>query len=486
MKNHKIKYFIFILLFTLLSLNLIFENFSIYQLKFKELKGYSTVYYKPVFSVQNWLSGKYQDSLNLYLDNNIFFHIPLVKLNSQYLFSFFRKSNAPELVIGKNDECYQIDYIREFTGEYYVGEDLLKRRFQNLKYLQDTLDKLGIKLMIVLAPGKCRYKPDNIPEHLLKNMSDKDITNYTSIVNLCKKLQINCLDLQNYFEEIKDTCSFPLFPTYGVHWSDYGMTLALDTFLNYAKNLTQKNIPKLKIKKLELTNIPRGPDYDMGEIMNLIFRLPEKTLAYPVFDLSDTVNSIKDLNVLFVGDSFLPYWLKYDLPNYLYKTYNFWSYNSMVYPEFYTREVYTDQLNLKEEILKRNLIVLECSERFLYTAFWKFEERIFYIFNEAAKTDGKLLHYNSITGKKREFSLYFEYSKKIGKPFYEVIDSVASNYDKIYAPGTVEYYKYMIKLDEKWFEAVKKDAIEKNVPLEEMIQRHAEWMVMQYEKNLNN
>jgi hypothetical protein len=467
------KHIIFGFILCVISFTAIIEITGLQLFKFRPLGGFSKEYTRPEFKIENWLSGTFQDSMSLFKDNNTLLRTPLIRFYNEYNFRLFKTTRAPEVVIGKNNECFQIDYIREYTGEYFVGEDLIFERCKRLKYLQDTLNKIGIDLIVVFAPGKASYMPENIPDHMKRKIYPEN--NYRCFIKTCDKLDINVLDLQKHFNSIKDTVSWPLYPTYGIHWSDYGMYLALDTFINSVEKLTKKNIPDLIVSEIETTTIPRDQDNDIARTLNLMFEPKEKTLAYPKFQFSDTTKP--EINALFIGDSFLFHWFKYDLGTYLFKKYNFWYYNVMVYPEYEKQKLMNYSLDIGADIKSRDIIVLECTERFLYTAFWNFEEVVYNIFNPEYKPDAMIYHLNDITKDHKRFINAYDAAVNSGQTLKEVIYSVADSLAVKLKPGTVEFYEYSIRQSPEWLEGIKLQAQQQGVPLEEMIHRNAVYMV---------
>ncbi len=419
------------------------------------------------------MSAEYQDSLSNYLDNTTVFRPPLIRLFNESRFRLFNKSTAQSVVIGKNNQLFQIDYVREYTGDYFVGEELIRQRCNRIRYLQDTLSHLGVELLLVMAPGKATYMPENLPDRFRQKTAKN--TNYQCFKKTCIEMGINTLDLQSYFLEMKDTASWPLYPSYGVHWSDYGMYLALDTFTNLATQLTTKKIPALTLSGIDITNTPRGEDYDTGDIMNLMFTLKEVELAYPQFNNADTTKP--ELDVLFVGDSYIFHWLKYKLGEYLFKNYNFWYYNVMVYPEYYTQELYNYNLNIKEEILKRDLIVLECAETFMYTAFWNFEDMAYKLFFDDYKIDDVYYYQNDITKDHSQFIEVYNASVKKNKLFATELLDEAKHRAQTAPVGSVEFYVHSIKNDKQWLELITRQAAEQGIPLEDAILNNARWMV---------
>jgi hypothetical protein len=473
----KLKYLIFIILMSVLLIPLFQQYTGFIPVKIKPLDGFTDSTTKPVFNIDRWFAGQYQDSLTDWLNQSQVFRPSLVRINNQMQYSFYNKTNAAGVVLGKNRQCFQSDYIYNYTGEFFIGRELIDMRMQRIKFLQDTLQNRGIQLLVVLAPGKAGFMPDNIPDSMIYKTKTRPENNHDYMVEQLKNLNINHIDLHTYFIEMKDTASWPLFPTYGIHWSDYGSYLALDTFLTAARNLTQKHIPELKPSHIELSNIPRGQDYDLGELMNLMFRLPEKELAYPKFAFDDTAKN-PEVDILFVGDSYVFHWLKNPIPEYLYKHYNFWYYNVMVYPQFYVKNLYNYNLDIPAEVLKRDIVVLECTERFLHASFWKFEEIMYKYLKPGYHSEPIIYHITDITKDREQFLAVYSYARANNISLEDALWQEAADRAENDAPlGSLEFYIDAIKTNKEWLHEVEKQANEQSVDLEEMIRRNAQWMV---------
>ncbi|HOE03960.1 MAG TPA: hypothetical protein PLZ52_01990 [Bacteroidales bacterium] len=466
------KHILFGFIVAILLLTALIENTGFIHLRFEPLKGFASTYQRPRFTLKTWMSAEFQDSLGAYLDNNTVFRAPLIRMYNEVNYRLFSKSTAKTVVIGKNNQLFQTDYIREYNGEYFIGKELIRQRCERIKYIQDTLARAGIDLLVVLAPGKASFFHEFIPDRYQQNKHGN--TNYRCFKQTCAELGINTLDLQACFMQMKDTASWPLYPTYGVHWSDYGMYLALDTFVNHISQLTGKKVPALTVSGIDKTHQPRGEDYDTGDLMNLMFPLNETTLAYPKFSNADTVTP--EINALIVGDSYIFHWLKYGLGEYLFKDYRFWYYNVMVYPEYYTQELYNYNLNIKEEIMKRDIIVLECAETFMYTAFWNFEDMAYKLFNPAYKADGVFYYQNDITKDHDQFLEVYDAAVRKNKALAAELLNEAQLRESTAPLGSVEFYIYSIKSDEQWLALITRQAAEQGVPLEEAIRNNAIWM----------
>ena len=444
-------------------------------IKTKALNGFSETSNKPDFSVKSWFYGDYQENLTSYLNINNKLRPPFVRINNQIDFSLFNKTNAVGVVLGKNNQCFQADYIYEYNGEFFVGEKLLDERLYRLHIIQDSLKNHGVEFLVILAPGKEAYMPENIPDSMRTNPDVQ--TNYKYLAEQMAVLGIQHIDLNKHFSEMKDTVSWPLFPTYGIHWSEYGAYLAQDTFLTTIRNLTGKFVPELDAKSLEISNIPRLQDDDLGKLMNLAVKLPETNLAYPQFDFSDTLRD-PELDILFIGDSFLFHWLQNPLPEYLYRHFNFWYYNVMVYPQFYEEEVYNYDFDFLEQTLSRDIIVLECTDRFLYTAFWKFEELLYSHFTPEYSPDMEFYHINDITKDHNQFIEVVHGAWQRGISIEDAIwEEAKRRANETPTLGSLEFYIKSIKDNPDWLSEIEEQAQAQGVDVEEMIRRNAQWML---------
>src|SRR4029077_2389756 len=127
-------------------------------------------------------------------------------------------------------------YIDAYEGSDFAGSRKINERLSELKFLQDTLAKLHKTLLIVFAPSKDLYRPENLPEGTRKG----DSTNYEVSIKTSKEIGLNFIDFEKCFREKKNKSQYPLYCKYGSHWSDYGACFAGDsiiTMIEYLRNI---------------------------------------------------------------------------------------------------------------------------------------------------------------------------------------------------------------------------------------------------------
>lgn len=314
---------------------------------------------KPVFSTDAWLSREYQDLKDDYNNDHWAFKETFVRLNNQFYYQAFNQIRVNSFVLGKDNYVYSEGYIFSAFGDDYVGKEKIKSKLDKIKVIQDTLKKKGIDLFLSFAPGKGEYCIEQIEDKYKHPITN---TNYQDYVNVSKQLGINVLDLKAYFQKLKPTTQYPLFPKFGHHWSYYGECLAVDTIIGYIEKLHHCDMPAITWNKIEVVDTARSRDADVLKSMNL-FKNPEQNmkLAYPevLFEQDSLKNTTR---VLTISDS---YWYG---PVYMGVGANcfaggqFWYYYNKIVPRpsDEIREVW--QLDLKQSLESNQVIMLLYSD----------------------------------------------------------------------------------------------------------------------------
>lgn len=395
----------------------------------KPLGGVFVTVDNPNFNDSTWFSGDYQKQKELYLNENLGYRKTLIRLNNQIDFTLFNKNSAEKIVIGKENYLFENNYISATTGEDYIGDKNVNNKIQQAKKAQDILADNGIKLLYVFAPGKATFYKDKIPDKYFSKGQDPT-TNYSQFKAACDQNNINYIDFNSWFLNMKDTASYPLFPKAGIHWSYYGMYLCADSLIKKMETDLNKDLPELNLASLEVSTEQRYTEYDLGNMMNLLFPIETYDLAYPAYAYEQEGKHRP--NTLVIGDSF--YWNMYysGIPANVFNGLEFWYYNSKYYNDGTStpkREVRT--LDYLEEIFKYEYIII-------------------------LQTDGGLNNFGF-----GFFNQLVTYSNEGSVP-----------------EGVINYIK-TINSDPKWLESIKIKAQERGITLDEMILIDARYMYEQ-------
>jgi hypothetical protein len=358
-------------------LTLFVAHFTQYQWNWKPVKpldGYYLNAKKIKFSWKDWFSGSYQEAEDQYLNDHFGFRSVFIRLNHQLRFSLFNKIKTAWVTVGKENYLYEETYIKAWYGTDFIGADSIEKRMYKLKALQDTLNNLGGKLMIIFAPGKGSFYPEYIPDNL---HTEKTTTNIEIYRQYVEKLQINCIDFHRYFIDNKGKFDYPIYPQYGIHWSHYCSCLAVDSLVHYMEKLNDIKMPHIFWEKINMTQ-PHYRDRDIADAMNLFFPPRTFDMAYPEVQFEPDSGKIRP-SVLVVADSF--YGTLFDIGlDSLFSNHHWWYYNKEIYPESYDNWVTTNDINPHEEMLKYDIIILLATDANLPNFGWGFIETNYDIF----------------------------------------------------------------------------------------------------------
>lgn len=433
-QNRTVKNVLFASIISLLFLPMIQQKTKLIDLK--PLSGSFETLKNPYFSSHDWFEGKYQTEQQNYLNQSIGFRNFFVRLYNQMHYTLYNQAKANGVVIGKEGYLYEENYIKAHLGIDFIGEDKIREKTEKLKRISATLKGKGIDLIILLAPGKGSFYPEFIPKYY--HPKSRSTTNYGVYKRALLEAEVHLLDFHSWFNKLKNTAPYPLFPKTGIHWSKYGEVLAADSLINYINSIRkEKSIPHLRISDIITSTTIRDSDDDIEKGMNLLFGIEDLPMGYPHFEIQQN-NSPNKVKVLTVADSY--YWgmFNWGCSRDAFNEGQFWFYNKQIYPDSYTTPVNVDAINIIEQVEKNDVVILLSTDANLYKFAFGFIDQLY---------DGYFnLNQNA-------------HSKKGAKE------------------ERIQFYIHAIKETPEWIESIKKKASEENIPLDEAIRKDAEYMV---------
>ncbi|MBK7214450.1 MAG: hypothetical protein IPH88_14345 [Bacteroidales bacterium] len=349
------------ILFALLMLLLVLPAVQQYSgfIPEKPLNGAITIPTKPALSWKSWFDASFQEQYDDFLEQGIGFRPTLIRINNQIAFTLFDTALANGVIIGKNNYLYEINYIKAFEGTDLVSADSIQHQVEKARFLQDEMSKMGKHFLIVLAPGKGTYYPEFIPEKYRN--PNKKLTNYQIYSTKLKESGINFIDFNNWFVKMKDTTSYPLYSKTGIHWSVYGVSLAVDSLLKYMEKASGKDMVDFGWDGLEFSNYPKETDNDIADGMNILFPIRTERMAYPRNRFTDQPDKYRP-NVIAVGDSY--YWniMGSGISARLFAENNFWYYNKEAFNPSWEGAKQVSSLNIIDEINRQDFVILLCTD----------------------------------------------------------------------------------------------------------------------------
>jgi len=350
MQSVRIKYFLFISLMGLLWAPHLWKQADI--IKEKPLKGYFEIPDSTfILNDTNWFSGSFQNKYEKWFNYNMGLHITGVRINNQI--NFWMKEHFPGVVIGKENEFMESNYIDAYLGKDFIGADSIERECTRIHILKDSLEKKGIRFFVAIAPNKSRSRAKYIPDFYTPEIRKKG--NYEYYLEGFQKHGILFVDFQKWFELIDDTSRYPIYSNLGVHWGNYGAMLCSDSLLKYIQSLVGRKINIPVIRKVFFSEEPGESDYDLANVYNLMFNIKPRD-PYVGFSwdfVQDTTNYFPD--VMVVGDSY--YWniMNFGIPKLFSKNFRYLYYNSMAYyNDGQSKPV--EQLDIKKEVFSQKVV----------------------------------------------------------------------------------------------------------------------------------
>jgi hypothetical protein len=323
------------------------------------LSGAFTPEKDHAFNWRDWFSRDYQDQKEKFLKDNFGLHNYYIRLQAQLRYNLFNKASAAYVVVGKNNYLFETGYFDAYYGRDFIGRKKIEAFTRQLRCVQDTLEKQGKMLLVVLAPGKASFYPEYIPSEY---RSAPALSNYIYFRHVFRRSNLNHIDFNKYFIEQKYKSPYPLYPQFGIHWSNYGSIMAFDSIVKYAEHKLRTDLPDLDIGPLTMSDSLRHTDNDVIKGMNLIREPKSFAMAYPEFKVVYDSARHRKPRLLVVGDSFWWYMYSTKMPETVFSDLEFWFYNEAVYPASFNAQLNVKEINYFEKIRRADVILIMHSE----------------------------------------------------------------------------------------------------------------------------
>ena len=300
-----------IILFTILMVLLFLPMLQahVLHIPLKPLNGKTIETEKPKLELESYRSGSYAKQEEAYLGEHFGFREPVIRLYNQYLWSCYRKTFAHDVVAGKHGWLYTPESVRD----YYGTEMLLwqpspeaarcnfDREIRYMKRVHDILEENDVKLLAFIAPEKSFLYPEYLPER------EHDTTTFNACSYFMQQFEdigFPCIDMNRWFQQMKDTVDYPLIPQTGGHWV-FPAVYAADSLFRFMGELKNIELPKLNIGTLHET-AEHGADNDLERLLNLTLPIWHRYGFSPTAEVKveSSPSSVKP-KVLFIGNSFM-------------------------------------------------------------------------------------------------------------------------------------------------------------------------------------
>jgi len=477
--NQRVKSILFILLLLLLMLPAIQQGTGL--IREHKLNGQGSLTEYPRFSMKQWFNTEFQSQTNKAIEERVGFRSFLIRLKNQFEFAILNKANASGVVSGKDRYIFESDYIRSYTGRDYLGDYYWEQKFNRLAKVTDTLAKLGVKLAIVLEPGKASYHPEKIPARFTRFVSDKN--NYRAILEESAKRGIPLLDLNQFFKNKKSTAPYPLFPKGGIHWSTGGMVLAADTLLGFINKEMKMTVPDLVVDRVDMQDSLKDTDGDVVSIMNLLIPPKHPLMGYPEYHFQ-APDSIRKPRVLVISDSYYFNILNAKIPARAFANEAFWYYNNSIYPDTWSAEKLTSSVDVPKVTEGMDLVLLMVTERFYHRFDWDFTDILYDHYYPAEAREYRYYYIRSIM---RNYLWFDDIQMQADYSGVPMQDKLFGNADYLFwmddqagkIPHDIGYYRMGILKDPVWMKQIREKAAANKISVDEQVTKDAIWLQQQ-------
>jgi hypothetical protein len=328
----------------------------------KPLNGVTIETEKPDFNLESYRSGDYAKQKEAYLGEHFGFREPVIRLYNQYLWDFYKKTYAHDVVAGKRGWLYTPESVRDYYGTEMqrwqhspeAARQYFDREVKYMNHVRSILKENNVELLAFIAPEKSFLYPEYLPDR------EHDTTTFNACAYFLHRFEecgFPCIDMTEWFGLMKDTISYPLIPQTGAHWV-FPAVYAADSLFRFMGNLKGIELPKLTIGKLHESE-NHGADNDLEQLLNLSLPIRKRQGYSPTAEVSvkSESTSVKP-KVLFIGNSFM-WGITNQVPmREVFDDVEFWYYFSTAYSgEDLTETTPVVDLNLLEKLLDFDYIV---------------------------------------------------------------------------------------------------------------------------------
>ena len=379
------KYIFFLLSLVLLFLPMWFvpllqEQFPSMQVK--PVVGYFGATKKPTFYGKRWMSNDYQKAYSEFVKAKNPLHATSIRLKSQMDYSLYGDIMHANILSGKNGFLFQKEGCEAFIGRDFKGEEWITEKVKKLKFIKDYFEKEGIQFLVLTPPLKARIFEEHLPSFYRKNKTEETYWHY--FPQILKAHNITVLDF-SFFISNKKQYPYDLYPPSGQHWTKYGAAVVGETVKAELEKMLDVSMVELQWKdSVKLSTAQVEFDNELVAGANFLWTPPLNPLPYPKVRYIENDSTIYP-NVLAVGDSFYKLFYEFGFVNGLFsKDSEFWYYNHEIFPTRLEKgkRLTNKDLNILEEIRKRDVIILTVFEDNLDRFAFEFVENVYSLLQE--------------------------------------------------------------------------------------------------------
>ena len=345
---------------TMIGFVLVFVQEKWRPFKLNPLAGVTFATEKPELTLKNFASGQFQNQAEQYSRENFGFREWHIKLYNQFNYSLFNQTTCHFITPGKDGWLFYTEAFNDYYGiepihqyrTYDRAKEWARKDVRLMNKLRYVLKDYGIEFLCFMAPNKAEVYSEYLPYHQPAPADAIHTAAYYD--SLMTAINFPHVEMTKWYQNMKDTASFLLFPKRDTHWR-YSAVYGYDSLFNYMNSLNNFGIPDIHIDRLVKLDT-MYPEND-EQTLNLIFPIGNDSPKYRADITVDYGEGYHKPKVLFVGDSFI-----WDLETYMpwkeiLEDVEIWFYNKSAFMGFEKEKRPITEIDRLQSILKADYVV---------------------------------------------------------------------------------------------------------------------------------
>lgn len=228
---------------------------------------------KPApFTWADFLSGQTQLAVSTNLGRSMFPFPESVRAKNQLLFSLFRASGAQNIVIGREDQLYERNYVDAFCAlgaADQVGIDIWAK---HVKAIEDSIEARGASFVYLISPSKAARLSEYLPTSLVCPARERPDLDKLAIYRAALDAWgVAYVDGARLMSEKKQDFGIDLFPRGGTHWNLLGAAVTAREAIR-KMDVESKGAPTGQFEfDWSQAEEAKGADRDLMDLLNLMW-----------------------------------------------------------------------------------------------------------------------------------------------------------------------------------------------------------------------
>ena len=178
---------------------------------FHPLNGVVEEVEKPIIERDAYVSGDYAKQAEAYASQHVGFREPFIRFYNQYLWSFYRKTYANDVVAGKKGWLYYPSSVRDYYGQELLrwhpsveaAREKFDREVKYLNWIRSVLQENGVEFLVFMAPEKSFLYPEYLPDDAF----DTTTVSFNACDYFAQRLEetgFPHIEMTRWFQKMKD------------------------------------------------------------------------------------------------------------------------------------------------------------------------------------------------------------------------------------------------------------------------------------------